>query len=98
MVRGRLLEPHTDLVYQALGPSEYTNSHLLWLQSAGGLGLVPADEQFACQPAKRFPNCNRPDPTPALVKGNEARPCQSSEAPSRQATPREIAAERRNLL
>jgi hypothetical protein len=43
VVRGRLLEPHAYFVYQALGPSEYTNSHLLWLQAAGSFGLVPAD-------------------------------------------------------
>ena len=98
MVQGRLLEPHSHLVCQALGPSEYTNSHLFWLQSAGGLGLEPADEQLACQPAKRFPNGNWPNPTTALAKGNEARSCQRGEARSRQANPCEIAAQPRNLL
>ena len=44
VVWGRLLQPHPDLVNQALGSTEYTDANLLRLQPTGGLGLVPTNE------------------------------------------------------
>ena len=87
VVRGRLLEPHPDLVYQAFGSPENPNPDLLRLEAAGGLGLVAANEQLTCQPAQRFTHRNRPHATPALAQGNEARPCQSRQARRGQAAP-----------
>jgi hypothetical protein len=48
VVRGRLLEPHPDLMYQALGSPEDPNPDLLRLEATGGLGLVATNEKLTC--------------------------------------------------
>ena len=80
MVWGRLLEPHPDLVHQAFGSPENPDPDLLRLEAAGRLGLVAANEELPCQPPERFSHSNWPHAAPALAQGNQARPCQRSQA------------------
>ena len=74
MVRQGLLQPHANLVDQALCTAKDSDTNLFRLQPPGRLRLVSANQQFSRQTAQRFPHCDWTHTPATLTEGYEARP------------------------
>ena len=98
MVRCCLLQPHPNFVHQGFSPAEYPDSNLLGLKATGRFRLVAPNKKLTCQTAKRLADSDRPHSPAPLAQGDEAGPCQGSQALGEQTTPGKVAAEPRDLL
>ena len=72
MIREGLLQPHADLMYQALSTSLHTEPHLFRFQATRTLRLEPGNQQLPSQAPECFAHSNGADPSTFLAQCNKA--------------------------